>query len=100
MTEFKKNKKMMLGVDSFMLSVEIFSHSGAVYSGEADSVKIPGSEGEMGILPGHAAIIAALKPGLCEVKRGSEVFKWDVSEGFAEVEKNVVKIAVKSANKR
>ena len=38
------------------INVNIVSPSGEIFSGEADSVLVPGSLGQMTILPKHAAI--------------------------------------------
>ena len=42
------------------LNVNIVSPSGEIFSGEADSVLVPGSLGQMTILPKHAAILSSL----------------------------------------
>ncbi|RRT52481.1 hypothetical protein B296_00013569, partial [Ensete ventricosum] len=45
---------------------------------------------QMGVLPGHVATIAELKPGLLSVHEGSEVTKYFVSSGFAFVHANSI----------
>ncbi|MEZ5430673.1 MAG: F0F1 ATP synthase subunit epsilon [Verrucomicrobiales bacterium] len=43
------------------------------FSDSVDQVVLPGSEGEMGVLPGHAALVTTLKPGeLRYLKDGQE----------------------------
>ena len=42
------------------INVNIVSPSGEIFSGEADSVLVPGSLGQMTILPKHAAILSSL----------------------------------------
>ena len=53
---------------------------------EADMVVVPGSEGDFGVLPGHAPLISTVRPGVLEVYQGSKVDKrFIVVGGFAEV---------------
>ncbi|KAG1360908.1 ATP synthase subunit delta', mitochondrial-like [Cocos nucifera] len=55
---------------------------------EVDMVIIPATTGQMGVLPGHVATIAELKPGLLTVHEGSEATKYFVSGGFAFIHAN------------
>jgi len=57
-------------------------------SKEVDMVILPATTGQMGILPGHVATIAELKPGLMSVHEGSDVNKYFVSSGFAFIHAN------------
>lgn len=57
-----------------------------VISKEVEMVVIPGAEGDMGILPRHAALITTLRPGLIDIYQGGEIQKRIfVSSGFANV---------------
>ncbi len=40
-------------------------------SEDADMVVVPGSEGDFGVLPGHAPIISTIRPGVIEVYKGT-----------------------------
>lgn len=51
-------------------------------------VIIPASTGQMGVLPGHVATIAELKPGILSVHEGNDVTKYFVSSGFAFIHAN------------
>lgn len=51
-------------------------------------VIIPASTGQMGVLPGHVATIAELKPGVLSVHEGNDVTKYFVSSGFAFIHAN------------
>lgn len=57
---------------------------------EVDMVIIPATSGQMGVLPGHMASIAELKPGLLSVHEGNSVSKYFVSSGFAFIHANSV----------
>src|SRR5471032_1282218 len=53
---------------------------------EADMVVVPGSEGDFGVLPGHAPLISTVRPGVIEVFQGSKAEqRFLVAGGFAEV---------------
>ena len=53
---------------------------------EADMVVVPGSEGDFGVLPGHAPLISTVRPGVLEVFQGTRVEqRFLVAGGFAEV---------------
>ncbi|GFY90366.1 ATPase, F1 complex, delta/epsilon subunit [Actinidia rufa] len=53
-----------------------------------DMVIIPATTGQMGVLPGHVATIAELKPGVMSVHEGNDVTKYFVSSGFAFIHAN------------
>ncbi|KAF5472377.1 hypothetical protein F2P56_009099, partial [Juglans regia] len=55
---------------------------------EVDMVIIPATTGQMGVLPGHVATIAELKPGVLSVHEGNEVTKYFISSGFAFIHAN------------
>ena len=64
---------------------ELVSPDKVSFSGEVDQVDVPGSEGDFGVLAGHAPLIASLRPGLMTVYSGGEQTKLVVLGGFAEV---------------
>ncbi len=68
------------------LHFELVSPSRLLFSGDVASVTIPGTEGEMGIYPGHAPVLATLKPGVVTVyKEGGGTDRIFVKGGMAEV---------------
>jgi len=53
---------------------------------EADMVVVPGSEGDFGVLHGHAPLISTIRPGVLEVLQGNKVEqRFLVVGGIAEV---------------
>ena len=53
---------------------------------EADMVVVPGSEGDFGVLHGHAPLISTVRPGVLEVFQGAKAEqRFLVAGGFAEV---------------
>jgi F-type H+-transporting ATPase subunit epsilon len=67
------------------LHFELVSPARLLFSGDVASVQIPGSEGEMTIMPGHSPVLATLKPGVVVVQKDSGTEKMFVRGGFAEV---------------
>ncbi len=51
----------------------------------ADQVDLPGAEGDMGILAGHAPLVTTLRPGIVTIFRGGAREAVVVTGGFAEV---------------
>lgn len=54
------------------MQVEIVSQVSLIYSGVAAHVVAPSINGELGIYPGHAALLALLKPGIVRVVENEE----------------------------
>src|SRR5258706_12288795 len=68
------------------LHVQIVSQDGPVFEEPAaDMVIIPGSDGVMGILPHHAALLTTLNYGELRVRKGGAEESFSVSGGVAEV---------------
>ena len=68
------------------LHFELVSPARLLFSGEVASVTIPGTEGEMGIYPGHAPVLSTLKPGVVTVyKDGGSTDRIFVQGGMVEV---------------
>jgi F-type H+-transporting ATPase subunit epsilon len=67
------------------LHFELVSPERLLMSDDVDAVEIPGTEGDMGILPGHAPVLSTLRPGVITVTRGGKSERIFVRGGFAEV---------------
>ena len=68
------------------LHFELVSPARLLFSGEVASVTLPGTEGEMGIYPGHAPVLSTLKPGVVTVyKDGGATDRIFVKGGMVEV---------------
>ena len=67
------------------LRLEIVTPHGLVFSDDVDEFTAAGSEGEFGVLPGHAPFLTTLKTGMLTYKKGAEVGFFFVSGGYAEV---------------
>ncbi len=79
------------------LHVEVVTAERELYSGEATLVSAPGSEGRLGILPRHAAMLALLKEGELRIELNDAEEPIFVSGGFLEVSDNRVIILADTA---
>ena len=79
------------------LNLEVITPERMAFQDEADAVVLPGSEGELGILPNHAPLLARLSVGELRIRKGSETRLFAVSGGFAEVLSNRVKVFAETA---
>jgi len=68
------------------LHVELVAVESKLWSGEADAVFARTTEGELGVLPGHAPLLGQLAdPGMVRIKTGSEELAYTVNGGFLSV---------------
>jgi F-type H+-transporting ATPase subunit epsilon len=79
------------------MHVEVVTAEGKLYSGEADAVQAPGSEGELGILPRHAALLTPLTSGALSISLAGAAETLFVSGGFLEVSNNNVTVLADAA---
>jgi F-type H+-transporting ATPase subunit epsilon len=56
-----------------------------LFSGEVDQVDLPGTEGDLGVLAGHAPLVTTLRPGIVVIYSESGALPVVVDGGFAEV---------------
>lgn len=76
---------------------EIVSQDRMVFEGDADIVILPGTQGEMGILPNHSPLLTTLEFGVIEVRhQGKEQF-FTVAGGIAEVQPEIITILADAA---
>jgi F-type H+-transporting ATPase subunit epsilon len=76
---------------------EIVSQDRKVYEGDVDIVVLPGSDGEMGILPHHAPLLTTLKMGIIKVRTSGREEIFTVAGGVAEVQPDLVTILADAA---
>ncbi|WP_296598156.1 ATP synthase F1 subunit epsilon [Phenylobacterium sp.] len=67
------------------LHFSLVSPERELFSGSVDQVDAPGSEGDFGVLAGHAPFMTALKEGQVRVHNNGAVTAYDVRGGFADV---------------
>jgi F-type H+-transporting ATPase subunit epsilon len=83
-----------------MFHLQITTLEKIIFEDDVAMVMAPGVEGELGILPNHAPLITALKPGEIRVKlaNGEEILI-AIYGGFMEVNNNLVKILADAAER-
>jgi F-type H+-transporting ATPase subunit epsilon len=79
------------------IHVDVVSAEGEMFSGAAEIVFAPGSEGELGITPRHAPLLTLLKPGEVRVKTAAGEQSIYVGGGALEVQPNKVTILADTA---
>ena len=67
------------------LRLEFVTPERAIVHEDVDEVELPGEEGFFGVLPGHAPLLSALKPGELWYRKGADRKYAFVGGGFAEV---------------
>jgi F-type H+-transporting ATPase subunit epsilon len=67
------------------LHFSLVSPERELYSGEVDQVDAPGTEGDFGVLPGHAPFMTTLKEGRVHVHVDRQEHVFEVRGGFADV---------------
>lgn len=82
------------------LSVEIVTIERTLLTEEGvDEVIAPGVEGELAVLPRHAAFMTMLKPGELILKKGNDEIPFAVTGGFFEVLKDKVIVLADAAER-
>lgn len=75
------------------LHVEVVAVEAKVWAGEADMVSARTTEGELGVLPGHAPMLGLLaEPSQVRIKTGGRVRAYEVSGGFLSVDEKGVTV--------
>jgi F-type H+-transporting ATPase subunit epsilon len=81
------------------LQLEVVTPERRVLSEPVNSVTVPGRNGEMQILPGHAAVISELKTGILSYAEDGATFQLHVSGGFVEVSDDRVSVLAEIAER-
>ena len=69
--------------------LSILTPEKSVFEGPVEYLQAPGTEGYLGVLAHHAALVTALMPGTLTVRKvGGTEEHWQVSGGFFEVSNN------------
>ena len=64
---------------------DLVSPEKIAFSGEVEQVDIPGVEGDLGVMAGHAPLVASVRPGILTVTVGGKQEKIIVLGGIAEI---------------
>jgi F-type H+-transporting ATPase subunit epsilon len=74
------------------IAFDLVSPERLLLSEEADMVTVPGAEGYMGVMAGHAPIVSTLRAGMIDVNRDGQDRRFFIRGGFTEI--NPEKIVV------
>ena len=74
------------------IAFDLVSPEKLLLSAEADMVTVPGTEGYMGVMAGHASLVSTLRAGMIDVKIDGKDDRYFIRGGFAEI--NAAKITV------
>ena len=80
-----------------MLKLEIVTPEKRVFDDMVDVVSVPTASGEAGILPNHAPLISALKPGILSYSMKGTTERLAIGAGFVEVSSNKVSVLTDTA---
>ena len=80
------------------LLLEIVTPERLVYSDTVDAVVLPGSEGELGVLPHHAPLISMLGVGELRIRKGGAEEHFAIIGGFLQVRPDKVVVMAETAD--
>lgn len=67
------------------LNFDLVAPEARVFQGEVDMVVVPGSEGDFGVLAGHAPFMSTIRSGAIAIHDGADIRRTFIHGGFAEV---------------
>jgi len=76
---------------------EIVSQDRTVFENDVDIVVIPGTEGEMGILPNHSPLLSTIRLGVIKVRYADQEENFTITGGLVEVQPDIVTILADAA---
>jgi len=79
------------------LRVSVITPEATIFEGDADQVIAPAYNGSLGILRGHAPLMALLGTGTLRIDHGREQKSFTVSGGFLQVVDDTVTVLSESA---
>jgi F-type H+-transporting ATPase subunit epsilon len=80
------------------LKLDIVTPEKLAYSDEVDAVVLPGSEGELGVLPHHAPLISTLGAGELRLRKGGAEESFAIIGGFLQVLPDKVVVMAETAD--
>jgi F-type H+-transporting ATPase subunit epsilon len=80
------------------LLLEIVTPERLAYSDTVDSVQLPGSEGELGVLPHHAPLVSMLGVGELRIRKGGQEESFAIAGGFLQVRPDRVVVMAETAD--
>ena len=75
----------------------IVTPDGEILDREVKAIRAPGAMGQFGVLPGHAPLLSAIRPGILEVKAEQYQAWFAIGDGLIEVNRNGVVVLADAA---
>lgn len=83
---------------SDLIHIEVVTPLGMIYNDNVKMVVLPGSEGEFGVLKGHATLIASLKAGIIDIEKADSTHELiAIDSGHAKVSETKISVLAKGA---
>ncbi|MGX9351374.1 F0F1 ATP synthase subunit epsilon [Shimia sp. W99] len=80
------------------MQFDLVSPERSLASLEATSVQIPGADGDMTAMPGHAPTLTSLRPGVVKVQSADGEKAFVVTRGFAEISAESISVIAEHAH--
>jgi F-type H+-transporting ATPase subunit epsilon len=80
------------------LQLEIVTPERLAFEGEVDAVVLPGSQGELGVLPHHAPLVSTLGVGELRFRKGGAEESFAIVGGFLQVRPDKVVVMAETAD--
>ncbi len=77
--------------------IEVVTPEKLVLDQRADYAEIPGKDGYLGVLPGHAALLGELGSGVLTITSGGQTREVTISGGYVEIRDNHVRVLADKA---
>ena len=81
------------------LTLEIVTPEKIAFKGVVEEVTIPGTEGEFGVLKGHASLLSSVDVGKLSYTKDHKKTYYAVNTGYAEVTASKVTVLVETAER-
>jgi F-type H+-transporting ATPase subunit epsilon len=82
-----------------MIKLTVVTPERSLVSEDVDEIQLPGANGYLGVLPGHAPLFTELKVGELSYRKGSTWTSLAVDSGFAEVINDQVRVLAETAER-
>lgn len=80
------------------IQLEIVTPEKLAYAETVDSVQLPGIEGELGVLPGHAPLVSMLGVGELRIRKGGVEESFAIVGGFLQVRPDKIVVMAETAD--
>ncbi len=79
------------------IAFDLVSPERLLLSEDADMVTVPGAEGYMGVMAGHAPLVSTLRAGMIDVNKDGTDSRFFIRGGFAEVNSHKIVVLAEEA---